>query len=35
MLAFCAVGFLFYGFVQWLMGISGEAILDELRKGRR
>lgn len=31
-LAFFAVGFLFYGFVQWLMGIHGEAILDELRK---
>lgn len=31
-LAFFAVGFLFYGFVQWLMGIHGEALLDELRK---
>ncbi len=33
-LAFFAVVCLFYGFVQWLMGIDGEAIIDDLKKGR-
>lgn len=30
-LALFAVGFLFFGFVQWLMGIHGEAVLEELK----
>jgi hypothetical protein len=34
-LALCAVGFLFYGFVQWLMGIYGEAVLQELKRNKK